>query len=91
VVRRGVSGRTSPAAGPLRRRVLRGALPYVDASRAVSGLRGQLRMLAQGDGAVPNWATLRVAGPDQVVGRHGVVWYEWSAEVDACGPHSREE
>jgi hypothetical protein len=48
-------------------------------------------MLAQGDGAVPNWATLRVAGPDQVVGRHGVVWYEWSAEVDACGPHSREE
>lgn len=67
------------------------ALPYVDAARAVSGLRGQLRMLAQGDGAVPNWATLRVAGPDEVVGRYGVVWYEWTAAVDTCGSADRPE
>lgn len=62
-------------------------LPYVHAARAVSGLRGQLRMLAQNDGALPDWASLRVAGPDEVIGRHGVVWYEWTAAVDVCGPN----
>jgi hypothetical protein len=65
------------------------ALPYVDAPRAVSGLRGQLRILAQGEGAVPDWATLRVTGPDEVVGRHGVAWYEWTAAVDASRPDGR--
>lgn len=59
------------------------ALPYVDAARAVSGLRGQLRMLAQGDDANPDWDTLRVEGPAEVTGRHKVVWFEWTATVDA--------
>lgn len=67
------------------------ALPYVDADRAVSGLRGQLRMLADGDGAVPDWATLRVVGPDEVVGRHGVVWYEWTGAVDVSSGNGRNE
>lgn len=48
-------------------------------------------MLAQDDGAVPDWATLRVAGPDEVVGRHGVVWHEWTAEVDVCDWDPRPE
>lgn len=59
------------------------ALPYVDAARAVSGLREQLRMLAHGDGAVPDWAAVHASGPEEVVGRHAVVWYEWTAAVDA--------
>lgn len=59
------------------------ALPYVDAARAVAGLRGELRLLAGRDGAVPDWRTLRIVGPSETVGRHGVVWYEWQAAVDA--------
>lgn len=58
-------------------------------SGAVSGLRGQLRLLAANDETVPDWTTLRVTGPDEVVGRHGIVWYEWRAAVDARGPQGR--
>ena len=59
------------------------ALPQVDAASAVAGLRGQLRRLAGVDSTVPDWATLRVLGPDEVVRDRGEVWYEWTAAVDA--------
>lgn len=58
------------------------ALPYMDAERAVSGLRGELRKLAAAEGAAVDWSTLRVVGPDEVIGAHGVVWYEWCATAD---------
>lgn len=66
------------------------ALPYIDPERAVSGLRGQLRLLAGQDNTVPDWNTLRVFGPDEVVGQYGRVWYEWTAAVDApdVSPHA---
>jgi hypothetical protein len=59
------------------------ALRHVDAVSAVSELRGELRELAGVDRTVPDWATLRVVGPDEVVGDRGQVWYEWTAAVDA--------
>lgn len=67
------------------------ALPYGSADRAVAGLRGQLRLLAANDNTVPDSTTLRVIGPDEVVGGHGVVWYEWHGAVDGCGPNGRGE
>jgi hypothetical protein len=54
-----------------------------DADQAVAALRGDLRMAAARDGAVPDWSTLRVTGPNQVVGVRGVFWYEWTATVDS--------
>jgi hypothetical protein len=59
------------------------ALPFPDAHRAVSGLREQLRLLISTDGQIPDWATLRVTEPVQVIGQHGRVWYEWTATVSA--------
>ena len=61
------------------------ALPFPDAHQAVPGLRGQLRRLVTNDGRRPEWATLRVVGPVEVVGARGRVWYEWTATVDAAG------
>ena len=60
------------------------AVPYVDPARAVSELRGQLRVLAGIDGATPDWPTLRVDGPVEVIGVQGRVWYEWTATVAAA-------
>lgn len=34
---------------------------------------------------MPDWSTLGVAGPTQVMGARGIVWYEWTATVDAAG------
>lgn len=61
------------------------ALPYLDHQRAVTGLRGPLAKLAAEHGATPDWSTLRVAGPDEVIGARGAVWYEWTATVDGQG------
>ncbi len=67
------------------------ALPYDDLVRATAGLRGQLRLMAIADGATPDWSTLALDGPGAAVGRHGVVWFEWSATVDAAtGGHRHE-
>ncbi|MGY1830150.1 hypothetical protein ACI8AA_06920 [Geodermatophilus sp. SYSU D01180] len=57
------------------------ALPYDDRDRATAGLRGQLRLMAIADGASSDWSTMVVTGPEEAVGRHGVVWFEWSATV----------
>lgn len=67
------------------------ALPYIDRDRAVTALRGHLRKLAADERAAPDWSTLRVSGPDEVVGAHGVVWYEWSATVNAHGEAASPE
>ena len=56
--------------------------PYRDSERAVAALRGELRMVAARDGAAPDWSTLRVNGPTEVIGARGVVWYEWTPTVD---------
>jgi hypothetical protein len=65
------------------------ALPYLDSERAVLGLRGQLWTLAAGEGATPDWSTLSVTGPEEVIGRHGVTWYEWTAAVDSQAEPAR--
>ncbi|MGY1730139.1 hypothetical protein ACI798_01365 [Geodermatophilus sp. SYSU D01045] len=59
------------------------ALPYDDRERATAGLRGQLRLIAIADEAVPDWSSLTVEGPTKAVGRHGVVWFEWAATAEA--------
>lgn len=57
--------------------------PYVDSDRAVAALRGQLRAAAMNDGAAPDWSTLLVSGPTEVIGARGIRWYEWAATVDS--------
>ncbi len=47
------------------------ALPYCNRQRATSALRGQLRLVAGADDAVPNWTTLIIDGPTTSAGRHG--------------------
>jgi hypothetical protein len=59
----------------------RAALPFPDAHRAVSGLRGQLRLLVSNDDRTPDWDTLRITEPVEVIGAHGRVCYEWTATV----------
>lgn len=58
--------------------------PYIaNGDRALAALRGNLRVAAARDGAVPDWSTLHVTGPTEVVGARGFVWYEWAATVDS--------
>ncbi|WP_448642346.1 hypothetical protein [Geodermatophilus sp. URMC 63] len=59
------------------------ALPYDNHERATLGLRGQLRLTAMANGAVPDWTTLSVNGPTKAPGLYGAVWFEWSATVKA--------
>lgn len=56
--------------------------PYIDSAEAVAALRSELRVAAARDGATPDWSTIRVTGPTEVVGARGRVWYEWAATVD---------
>jgi hypothetical protein len=59
------------------------AYPCIDHDRAVATLRARLReMAARGGAPAVEWSTLRVVGPDEVVGAHGRVWYEWAATVE---------
>lgn len=59
------------------------ALPYEHRERATAGLRGQLRLVAIGTGATPDWMTLQVTGPRTTVDGRGRTWFEWAATVDA--------
>jgi hypothetical protein len=62
------------------------ALPYCNRQRATFALRGQLRLVAGADDAVPDWTTLFIDGPTTSARRHGATWYEWSATVRADTP-----
>ncbi|WP_139220542.1 hypothetical protein [Trujillonella endophytica] len=59
------------------------SLPVLDEARAVFGLRGDLREQAARHWQVPDWTTLDVTGPTEVVGASGRTWYRWKATVDA--------
>lgn len=60
------------------------AHPCIDHDHAVATLRARLRDVAARSGAPAiEWSTLRVAGPDEVVGTGGRVRYEWVATVEA--------
>ena len=61
----------------------RTALPYLDEGRAVVGLRGELGEQAAASGQMPDWSTLEVTGPTEVVGASGRTWYRWAATVTA--------
>ncbi|NYJ06416.1 hypothetical protein [Petropleomorpha daqingensis] len=61
------------------------ALPYEDRSRALPGLRGQLRIMAVAAGTTPDWTTLTVAGPDERVGAQSPTRFEWHASVVVHG------
>ena len=61
------------------------AYPYpAHRERVTAGLRAQLRgNVASAAAGMPDWSTLAIDGPTQAVGRHGVVWYQWTATVEA--------
>ena len=61
------------------------ALPYEDRTRALAGLRGQLRIMAVAAGTTPDWTTLTVAGPDEVAGAQARMRFEWHASVVVHG------
>ena len=61
------------------------ALSYLEHERAVSSQRRHLRRLAAEEEATPDWSTLHISAPVEVIGAHDVVWYEWTATVDAQG------
>jgi hypothetical protein len=61
------------------------ALPHENRTRALDGLRGQLRIMAVAAGATPDWATLEVAGPDEVAGAQPPTRFEWHASVVVHG------
>jgi hypothetical protein len=61
------------------------ALPYLDRERAAVGLRGQLRLMALAAAATPEWSTLTVTGPTEMLGDRGRTWFEWTATVEVAG------
>jgi hypothetical protein len=61
------------------------ALPHEDRTRALPGLRGQLRIMAVAAGATPDWTTLSVVGPDEVAGALAPTRFEWRASVVVHG------
>ena len=62
------------------------AHPRIDPDHAVATLRARLRELAAGSGApAVDWSTLRITGPEEVVGAGGRVRYEWVATVEPIG------
>jgi hypothetical protein len=61
------------------------ALPHEDRTRALPGLRGQLRIMAVAAGATPDWTTLTVVGPDEVAGAQAPTRFEWHASVVVHG------
>ena len=64
------------------------AYPYPDSrERAALGLRAQIREAAATAGRSPDWATFVIEGPRESAGRHGVIWYEWTATVEAVTRH----
>jgi hypothetical protein len=60
------------------------AVPALDPHHAVHDLRLRLRRMATAAGATPDWSTLAVEGPAEVVGTDGRVRYEWTAIVSAA-------
>jgi hypothetical protein len=60
------------------------AVPALDPHRAVHDLRRRLRRMATAAGETPDWSTLYVEGPAEVVGPDGRVRYEWTAVVSAA-------
>ncbi len=67
------------------RYVAAAALPYADRERATAGLRGQLRLMALAAAATPDWSTLSVTGPTEVLGARSRTWFEWTATVEVAG------
>ena len=61
------------------------ALPHEDRTRALPGLRGQLRIMAVAAGTTPDWTTLTVVGPDEIADAQAPTRFEWHASVVVHG------
>jgi hypothetical protein len=59
------------------------ALPYPHLERATAGLRAELRhrLLAAEVDELPDWSTLEVRGPVEVLDGLGRTWFEYEATV----------
>jgi hypothetical protein len=59
------------------------AHPYADREHAVSGLRDRLvAVTARASAGTPDWSTLVVGDPQEVVDDHSRTWYVWLATVE---------
>lgn len=71
------------------------ALPYAHLARATSTLRLELgkQIRSEDEWSRPDWSTMRVVGPVEAFGPHGVVHYEYQGSVErrrlAVLPNSR--
>jgi hypothetical protein len=61
------------------------ALPHDDRQSAAAGLRGQLQIMATAAGATPDWTTLAVAGPTEMMDPAYQTRFEWTASVAVQG------
>jgi hypothetical protein len=61
------------------------ALPHDNRKSATAGLRGQLQIMAVAAGATPDWTTLAVAGPTEMVDPAYRTRFEWTASVAVPG------
>jgi hypothetical protein len=62
----------------------------IDHDRAVSALHAELQQRAARDGSSPDWSTMRVVGPEEIVDTDGRVRYEWTATVDGTFEPARQ-
>jgi hypothetical protein len=61
------------------------ALPHDDRESAAAGLRDQLQIMAVATGATPDWTTLAVAGPTEMIDPAYRTRFEWTASVAVQG------
>ena len=62
------------------------ALPYDDLDRATGSLRDEMRHALASVDEAPDWSTLEVEGPIEVMGASGRTWYRWTATVESRRP-----
>ena len=58
------------------------AYPYDNQDHATAALRGALRLKVPAEPG-PDWSTLQVTGPEELIDARGNVWFEYRGEV-AC-------
>jgi hypothetical protein len=61
------------------------ALPHRDRSRATEGLRDRLTIMAVAAGLTPDWSTLAVTGPTEMIGTQQGARFEWTGRVAMRG------
>jgi hypothetical protein len=61
------------------------ALPHQNRGRATEALRDQLTIMALAAGLTPDWSTLAVTGPTEMIGTQQGARFEWTGRVAMPG------